>query len=80
MGADLRLRSGVWSFPHAERLGDSAGKRGCQALEVPVWAGDPGPAPGSASSSSCVREEERNRSHVTLLTVISSFLSRRQRV
>lgn len=40
------LRSGIGqAFPTWSRLGDCTGKRGCQCLEVPVWAGNQGQAP-----------------------------------
>lgn len=39
------LRSGIGqAFPTWSRLGDCTGKRGCQCLEVPVWAGNQGQA------------------------------------
>lgn len=76
------LKSGVRrAFPTLSRLGDCSGKRGaasawkCQCgLQIEARL------PGSASSSSFIRDEGRNRSHRTLPNFISLFLYRRQRV
>lgn len=81
-GRIRRLRSGVRrAFPTLSRLGACSGKRGaasaqkCQCgLEIEARL------PGSASSSSFIHDEARNRSHRALLNFLSLFLCRRQRV
>ena len=75
------LRPGVGrAFPTLSVWETAPEREGCQRWKVPVWAGNPGQAPGSTSPSSSIHDEETNRSHVTPLNFISLFLCKRQRV